>query len=314
MKSTKAPMSPPRHSNDQNTNAQDLDSMMDQAVGLIRRGAFGEAETVLQTLASRSPDDHRVLFHLGSLRCEQGRPAEAWAVLKRLTRAAPDFADGWNALGVALFRGGRRKEAEKAFYKALALNPTNGYILRNLGALMARRHPEEALPYLRRATRLLPSDQSALYAYAKGLMDAGRAADADRALKKAIVLNERSEIADLCREARIDILRKGLKGKIPRGLNREVVVFCLAALETFRSVERERARAVVFELASIGNRGLDIRDRTSRLRLLSLPGEFTPLQLVVYMYVGLKKTDPKTDPGIDYAREYAFALSTLPRS
>jgi len=140
----------------------------------------------------------------------------------------------------------------------------------------------------------------------------GSLADADPALKKAIALNEDSEIADLCREARIKIARRNLKAAVPRGLRTDVVVFCLAALETFKEVGRERTQAVAFEIASLASSGINIKDRTSRFRLLGLPGEFSALQLVVYMVVGLKKVAPRADAGIDFSREYAFALAMLP--
>ena len=130
-------------------------------------------------------------------------------------------------------------------------------------------------------------------------------------LKKAIALNEHSAIADLCREARIEIVRRNLKAAVPRGLRTEVVVFCLAALETFKEVGRERTETVTFEIASLGSGGLNIKDHSSRFRLMSLAGKFSALQLVVYMWVGLKRVDPKTDPGIDFSKEYAFALSML---
>jgi tetratricopeptide (TPR) repeat protein len=292
--------------------SRDMDSLMQLVIGLIRRRAFSQAETILRTLFSRYPEDHRVLFNLGVMRCEQGRLQEAREVLKRLTRTAPDFADGWNALGVALSREGKRKDASKAFQKGLSLDPENSTTLRNLGALTAMRDPQKALRYLKRAAILLPSDQSAQYSYGKCLMDIGRPADADPVLKKAIALNERSEIADLCREARIKIIRKNLKVALPRGLRKDVVVFCLEALETFKGAGRERTRAVAFEIASLASGGLNIKDRTSRFRLVSLPGEFSFLQLVVYMYVALKKVAPRTDAGIDFSKEYAFALALWP--
>jgi Flp pilus assembly protein TadD len=292
--------------------SQDMDSLMDLVIGLIHQRAFGQAETILRTLFSRYPDDRRVLFNLGIMLCEQGRLQEAREVLIRLTRTAPDFANGWNALGVALSWEGKRKDASSAFQKSLGLDPENGYTLRNLGALMGRKDPQEALRYLKRAANLLPSDQPAQYTYGKCLMDKGSLADADPVLKKAIALNEGSEIADLCREARIKIARRNLKAAVPRGLRTDVVVFCLAALETFKEVGRERTQAVSFEIASLGSSGLNIKDRTSRFRLRSLPGEFSALQLVVYMVVGLKKVAPRTDPGIDFSKEYAFALAMLP--
>jgi len=289
-----------------------MDSLMELVIGLIRRRAFGLAETILRTLLSRDPDDRRVLFNLGVLLCEQGRFPEARRTLRKLIGTAPDFADGWNALGVALSMEGKRKEAEGVFQKSLTLDPKNGCTLRNLGALMARKNPQEALPYLKRATKLLTSDQSAQYAYGKCLMDIGSLADADPVLKKAIALNEDSEIADLCREARLEISRRNVKVAAPRGLRTEVVVFCLAALEKFKEVGRERIQAIVSEIASLGSSGLNIKDRTSCFRLLSLSGKFSALQLVVYLYVGLKKMAPRRDAGIDLSKEYAFALTLLP--
>lgn len=291
--------------------SRDMEPVIDLVTSLLQRRAFGEAETVLKALLSRYPDDRRVLFNLGILLCEQGRLQDARGVLIRLTRTAPDFADAWNALGVTLSREGKRKDASIAFKKSLVLNPKNGYTLRNLGALTARTDPQEALRYLKQAAKLLPSDQAAHYTYAKALIDTGSPEDAVSVLKKAIALNERSEIADLCREARIKNLRRKMKAAVPRGLRVEVVVFCLVALETFKEIGRERTQAVTFELASVGISGLNLRDRTSRFRLQSLPGEFTALQLVVTMYVALKKTSPGADPGIDFSKEYAFALARL---
>ncbi len=177
---------------------------------------------------------------------------------------------------------------------------------------MAGKTPQEALLYLKQAAKRLPSDQSAQYLYGKCLMDIGNLTDAEALLKKAVLLNEYSEIADLCREARIKIGRIRLKGAVPRGLRRDVIVFCLLALEKFKEIGRERTQTVVFEIASVGSSGLNIQDRTSRCRLLSLPGNFSPLQLVVYMYVGLKKLTPQDDAGIDFSKEYAVALDMLP--
>jgi tetratricopeptide (TPR) repeat protein len=291
---------------------KDLDSLMDLVMGLIQQRAFPQAETLLRTFLSRYPHDRRALLNLGSMLCEQGRLQEAREVLKGLSRTAPDFAGGWLALGVALSRDGKWKAAMSAFQKSLSLDPENGYALRSLGALAVRKDPQAALKYLKRAVKLLPTDQPARYLYGKCLMDGGRIADADPVLKKAVALNEHSEVADLCRDARLKIARRKLKSSVPRGLRKNVVVFCLAALETFNEAGRERTKAVAFEIASLGSRGLNIKDRTSRYRLLSLPGEFSALQLVVYMFVALKKTAPRTDAGIDFSKEYGFALAMSP--
>jgi hypothetical protein len=45
-----------------------------------------------------------------------------------------------------------------------------------------------------------------------------------------------------------------------------------------------------------------------KYRLKSLPGTFSGLQLLAYMYVGFKRLEPATDIGVDFAKEYEEAL------
>ncbi|MEW6668897.1 MAG: tetratricopeptide repeat protein [Thermodesulfobacteriota bacterium] len=291
--------------------SRDIESMLDLVTGLIQQRAFAQAEPILRTLSFRFPDNRRLLLGLGTMLCQQGRLREAREALKRLIRTAPDFAGGWNALGVALSREGRRKEAVDALQKSLALDPDNGSTLRNLGALMSGKAPEKALPHLKRAAKLLPSDQAAQYVYGKCLMDVGNPADADAVLKKTISLNEHSEVADLCREARIKIKRSALRGTVPRGLRTDVVVYCVDALETFKRIGRPGIEAVAFEAASLARGGLNLKDTKSRYRLASLPGGFSALRLTVYMYVAYRKAYPQTDAGADFSREYKLALRIL---
>jgi Flp pilus assembly protein TadD len=154
----------------------------------------------LRTLFSLYPDDHRVLFNLGIMLCEQGRLQEAREVLKRLTRTAPDFVNGWNALGIALSREGKRKDASSAFQKSLSLDPENGYTLRNLGALMCRKDPQEALRYLKRAAKLLPPT-NLLSTPTANLLDVG-VRRMPTGAEEAITLNEHPRLR-ISAEARI---------------------------------------------------------------------------------------------------------------
>ena len=57
----------------------------------------------------------------------------------------------------------------------------------------------------------------------------------------------------------------------------------------------------------VGQRGLDVNNPEHTYRLRSLPGEFTGLQLVSYLYVGRKQIAPDSDVGFDLAREYEAA-------
>lgn len=54
-----------------------------------------------------------------------------------------------------------------------------------------------------------------------------------------------------------------------------------------------------------------MNDPTPKYTLKTLQGQFSGLQLVSYLYVGMKKLAPDADPGIDLAREYAQALELM---
>jgi hypothetical protein len=65
---------------------------------------------------------------------------------------------------------------------------------------------------------------------------------------------------------------------------------------------------VAAELAMLGSKGLDPNDATPRrCQLRSLPGQFSGLQRVSYLYVALKKVAPDQDIGFDLSAEYEAA-------
>ena len=63
----------------------------------------------------------------------------------------------------------------------------------------------------------------------------------------------------------------------------------------------------------LGRSGLDINSPDRKYTLRTLPGEFSGLQLVAYMYVGYKQLDPNVDAGIDFSKEYSTALELFDR-
>jgi hypothetical protein len=87
----------------------------------------------------------------------------------------------------------------------------------------------------------------------------------------------------------------------------DAVMYCVSALQTFSEHGPSRRQSITFEISMLGRNGLDINDPTQKYSLKSLPGKFSGLQLVSYMYVGLKQMDPSLDAGIDLSQEYETA-------
>jgi len=71
-------------------------------------------------------------WELGMLYIRMGRPHDALGQLQRAVALKPDFAKGYNALGVAYAETGDLNRAEMSFRSALAHNPESGDAARNL--------------------------------------------------------------------------------------------------------------------------------------------------------------------------------------
>jgi hypothetical protein len=162
------------------------------------------------------------------------------------------------------------------------------------------------MAHYQRAAELLPDDPAAQYGYGKALLELGDPDSADPVFRRVIEMAPLSEIAEMARSARRDIAHKTLLsagGDSPRA---DATMHCLAAIQLFAESPDLR-KQVTFEIALLGRSGLDINNPDSKYTLKSLPGKFSGLQLVSYMYVGMKELAPDSDPGIDLSREYEQA-------
>jgi len=63
------------------------------------------------------------------------------------------------------------------------------------------------------------------------------------------------------------------------------------------------------EIATLGQKGLPVNDPTQKYQLRSLAGEFTALQLVCLLHVGIKQLDPSQGSSFDIDKEYEAALA-----
>ena len=87
-------------------------------------------------------------------------------------------------------------------------------------------------------------------------------------------------------------------------------MYMRGAIEMFAKMPRQRVGEIVMEIAQLGQSGLSINEPERRYTLKRLPGDYSGLQLVSMMHVGLRMFDPEIDPGTGLGREYEIALST----
>ncbi len=279
-----------------------------EAINQLNQGRISQGEAMLSALYKRFPEHPNILFNYGMILSDKGQYNDAINILSKLTEVSPNNAKAWNALAVAHIRDGKRSEAISELEKSYQLDPEDPYTLRNLGALIANESLERAVYYFEKAADLLPEDPQAQYGYGKCLKDLGRYDEADIILKKAIELSPYSELAERAKEERNEIANVKVKNKAGSQPRMDVVMYCIAALEKYQELGKQQAQTITYEIAMLGRNGLDIDNPERKYTLKSLPGEFSGLQLVSYMFVGLKQLDPKLDPGINFEDEYKMAL------
>jgi tetratricopeptide (TPR) repeat protein len=108
---------------------------------------------------ARSADDPELLHRLHFAWAEIGEPRRARGVLEVLARRFPERAVYWSDLGVALYAEGNVQEAEKAFRRALDVEPGMAAATLSLATVLKGRGLEEDGRRLcARALELWPGD------------------------------------------------------------------------------------------------------------------------------------------------------------
>ncbi|MBI5633250.1 MAG: tetratricopeptide repeat protein [Nitrospirae bacterium] len=87
-----------------------------------------------------------------------------------------------------------------------------------------------------------------------------------------------------------------------------ITMYCLSALQYFEDKELPEIQKVGFEIAMLGQQGIDPANHDKKYTLKSIPGkEFSGLQLLAYMYAAFQVIDPFLDTGLAFKKEYEEA-------
>ena len=131
---------------------------------LIEQDALKEAEAVLAEAARRYPEHARILYWLGTVRHERGRPREAVAPLKKAWNVQPALVEAGLKLGQALDDAGQLDNAARVLQEVVRRNPVHlPEAWNNLGFIyLRRRRLEEALDNFEKALALQPDMAEAL--------------------------------------------------------------------------------------------------------------------------------------------------------
>ena len=120
-------------------------------------GSYDQALIQYRELLVRHPADPLLLERGGIAALRSGLMAEATALLDRATQHPEAGWRTWNARGVAADREQRWDEADAAYARAAALDPTHAEIANNLGwSMMLRGRWQDALAQFEKAAAINP--------------------------------------------------------------------------------------------------------------------------------------------------------------
>lgn len=101
--------------------------------------------------------------------------------------------------------------------------------------------------------------------------------------------------------------QKDLRKVVEDGYRPDVVEYMIGAMKRFAEIPREQVGRVTLEIARLGETGLEINNPAKRYSLTNIEGDFSGLQLLCYMHVGMALFSPKVDCGSGLQREYEIA-------
>jgi arylsulfatase A-like enzyme len=199
----------------------DLDRDLHAANDFYSRGRNAEAIQVFESVIARRPDlvdayrymafvywqmgqpaaaiksleatltlgiaDQDIRTRLGTFLAETGQSGKGIAILEGSPK---DDVEAQNALGIAYGQAGRDADAMRAFERVLAIDPTNGISLQNIGTIRLRENKlGEAEAYVRRALDADPSLATAFTTLGVIFQRTNRMDDAIEAWRRAVEID-----------------------------------------------------------------------------------------------------------------------------
>lgn len=280
-----------------------------KAIRLLKEKKTKEAMQLLEELLSDEPNDTFILYNLGICLSELGNYRESINTLEKCIMLNEKNSNAYVALGFSYFKEGIVKKAKEALLKALELDPENVYALLNLGGVYAStKDYVSAVNTFKKAERIDPENPKILYGLALVYKNVEDFYKASQYFKKIVNLGKEDELVELSKDQLREIAELEFR---KHGIRMDAVMYCLSASKKFANMPKVKILEVLSEISNLGQSGLDTNEPAQKYTLKSLPGSYSGLNLVCYLYVGTKIINPDLDIGFDISKEYNIAMKLL---
>ena len=149
------------------------------ALSWEQSGVWRSSEILWQHVLDADPNSSIAHSSIANVRYKQDRVQEGVEHSERAVALAPEYAEGYNGLGVGFAREGRVTDAIAAYQRAIALQPAFDEAETNLGVSLAQQGDVAgAIEHYRRALDTNPDDGNAHVNWGNALVRLGRPAEA----------------------------------------------------------------------------------------------------------------------------------------
>ena len=176
---------------------QQANALMQQAMVLLQFRQYPAAIGPIEQAARLWPTNADILFHLGGVLLETGRPDLAMPKFDAALGLRPKWADAWNNKSACFARMGLTEEAIAAAEQALACTPNVAAMANLCAAYSARGDNEKALAYGEQAVQLSQGTNAmALINYGVAMRAAWHLDEAAGAQQRAIEVQQQQGALD----------------------------------------------------------------------------------------------------------------------
>jgi protein O-GlcNAc transferase len=129
-----------------------------KAMALKKLGKIDEAIKELRLALADRPNYVAVLHSLGMLLRQKGEFDESIRLLEQAVKLEPKNGQILYSLGIAYHKGKRVDDAIRIMTTAATLSPKDDLIQYQLGAMLVKKEPKKAIPYLEAAVKAKPEE------------------------------------------------------------------------------------------------------------------------------------------------------------
>ncbi len=283
---------------------------LDLALHYLNQGNLAKGKELLEELHKENPKNRQILYNLGMVCSEMGEYERSAELLETALIFDPLDANVYAALGFTYSKMGMLDKAREKLEFALKARPDNFYAMKNLAAILGNLGEyEKALDLFGQIGQPLFGTPEVLFGKAHALFNLHRYPESTEILKEVINHPKTNDtIYNEAKDMMNQIARKEYADSAASFPRMDVVFYCLGALEYFDTLPKEAVKKIVFEIAILGTKGIDIHDPEQKYTLNNMEGNFTGMHLIAYEYVGFKIVEPTMDIGFDLENEYQQAL------